>query len=126
VVFAITEFVGDTGGELKLREGVRLVIPAGALEGETKISAVMSSRQIEQGLGRKQLIFTFKPDGLIFATHEPAKLYINKHFFEEVENANDVVICEGVGGEEMPVVEENETEFIISIPHFSYYYWPRH
>jgi hypothetical protein len=127
IVFAATKMIeAKEGGTIKIRDGVYFVIPPGALEKDTKITANMSSRQIEQqGIGRKQLVFTFEPSGTIFDPEKPAELHIDKKFFEE-ENADDIVICEDSGEEEIPVVnKDNPDELIIYIDHFSSYYYPR-
>lgn len=127
IAYAATKMIkAEEGGIIKIREGVELVIPPKALKKDTEISAVMSSRQIgEKGIGRKQLVFTFKPSDTTFDPEKPAELHIDKKFFEE-EDVDDIVICEDSGEEKTPVVnKDNPDELIIYIDHFSYYYYPR-
>jgi hypothetical protein len=127
VAFAATKWINKDGGVIKIRSGVELVIPPRALDENTeiKIHAHMSSRQIidEKGMGRKLLVFTFKPPGTKF--NSPVELHIDKSFFDE-GNPDDIVICETSGEEgKEPYVRDNGSELIIEINHFSYYYHRR-
>jgi len=128
IAFAATKLISaEDGGTIKIRNGVKLVIPEKSLDNDTMIHAHMSSRNIkENNVKKKRLVFDFQPSGIEFSS--PAELHIDKNFFEE-ENAEDIVICEGDTNDEEgsvnPVVEDNGDEFIILIDHFSYYYYRR-
>ena len=125
VAFATTKMIkAEDGGVIKIRNGAEFVIPPEALEEDTKISAVMSSRQItdEKGLGRKLLVFTFGPFGTTF--DPPAELHIDKGLLEE-EDIDDIEIYNEDGEEIEAEFDEDANELILYIPDFSYYYYER-
>jgi len=101
------------GGKLNIASGeAKLVIPPGALEEDTVISADM----IEEG---EYIYFQFEPDGLTFA--EPATLMISQSVIDKLEDT----ILYGPGSLEILPGYSNRKWMEYQIDHFSLYYFRR-
>jgi hypothetical protein len=109
----------ETGGIIKITDGVELFIPPGALEKDTTISAVMS---LEHNNESKTLVFKFGPPDTIC---EPsAELRIDKKLFEETD-IDEIKLYSEDGEEIEPVLEDNANVLIFYIEPSSYYYYRR-
>ena len=112
--FATTKLIkAQSGGVVKMADGIRLKVENGSLEKDTYISA-------EVMWGDDYIDFEFGPDGTTFS--EPAKLRISQKVLDEM--GLDGLTLYGEQGEKIePNTNGGYVEY--EIPHFSIYYYRR-
>jgi len=59
--------LGTDGGTLQTPDGTVLVVPFGALDGDTELSVHSSTEAPPPGIGASSPVYAFEPDGLLFA-----------------------------------------------------------
>lgn len=103
----------DVGGNINLKDGVHLRIPAGALDEDVNI-------ETSKTISDRKASITLKPDGIQFAT--PVELEVSLKFLDSIEGVDRDLI----GPDEEPIpglLSGNKLLYLLD--HFSIYYYRR-
>lgn len=106
--------IKQSGGNINMKDGVSLEIPAKAVSKETRFvtKKIIYDDRVEIHLG---------PDGLEFA--EPVKLSVAKSFLDNIEGVERALLTGRPGY--VVAGKDTGTSLVYELAHFSIYYYRR-
>ena len=114
-------WINEDGGTINVTGGTKVIIPAGALDEETYITATVEVYKDEQ-----KIHYIFEPEGIYF--DEPVEIQIPWSYLKDYDGEIGLWYLDDNGEwvlVEYAIIDTTKKKITAYIDHFSEYYFPR-